>query len=259
MKAKGVFGVRLSVCIPCFFGGMDLAKAVRKVKELGYDAAEIWQDWLRADLGEVKKACDETGVRILSMCVSEFRLTEPEARDAWLEGLEKSCKAANELGIPAMITQTGPDTDAPREEQHNQIVETLKLALPILEKYGVTLWIEPLNTLYEHKGHYLWSAVEGAAIVREVGHPLVKMVFDIYHLQVMEGNIINNITNNLDCIAHLHAAGSPGRHEMQFGENDYKVIFAAVEKAGYTGWCGLEYMPTLPPEESLLETKRIYG
>ena len=75
----------------------------------------------------------------------------------------------------------------------------------------------------------------------------------------MEGNIIPNITRNLDCIAHLHSAGHPGRHELQNGENDYKAIFAAVEKAGYTGACGLEYKPLLPPEESLRETKRIYG
>ena len=112
--------------------------------------------------------------------------------------------------------------------------------------------------LVNHPGYYLWSAVEGFEIVREVDHPLVKVVYDIYHQQVMEGNIIPNITNNLDCIAHLHSAGHPGRHELQYGENDYKVIFAAVDKAGYTGSCGLEYSPLMDPEESLREVRRIY-
>jgi len=87
---------------------------------------------------------------------------------------------------------------------------------------------------------------------------LVKVVYDIYHQQVMEGNIIPNITNNLDCIAHLHAAGHPGRIELQFGENDYHVIFDAVDKAGYQGACGLEYNPTLGSVESLESFKRIY-
>ena len=73
--------------------------------------------------------------------------------------------------------------------------------------------IEPLNTLFNHPGYYLWSAVEGFDIIREVDHPLVKVVYDIYHQQIMEGNIIPNITQNLDCIAHLHSAGHPGRHE----------------------------------------------
>ena len=135
----------------------------------------------------------------------------------------------------------------------------LKEAKPILEDSGVIIMIEPLNTLVNHKGYYLWSSVEAFDIIREVEHPLVKVVYDIYHQQVMEGNIIPNIVNNLDCIAHLHSAGHPGRHELQFGENDYNFIFDAVDKAGYPGACGLEYGPTLPPRESLRLAREKYG
>ncbi|MBQ4088954.1 MAG: TIM barrel protein, partial [Clostridia bacterium] len=176
-----------------------------------------------------------------------------------LDGLRESCEAANKLGVKKLITQVGQDTGAPREEQHAAIVETLKLAKPILEAAQVTIMIEPLNTYVNHPGYYLWSSVEGFEIVREVDSPYVKVVYDIYHQQVMEGNIIPNVTQNLDCIAHLHAAGHPGRHEMQYGESDYKVIFAAIDKAGYTGACGLEYGPLMPPEESLIIAKHIYG
>jgi hydroxypyruvate isomerase len=77
-------------------------------------------------------------------------------------------------------------------------------------------------------------------------------------MQVMEGNIIPSVTAHLDKIAHLHAAGHPGRHEPWLGENAYKVIFDAIDKAGYTGACGLEYGPLLEPEESLREARRIY-
>ena len=75
----------------------------------------------------------------------------------------------------------------------------------------------------------------------------------------MEGNIIPSIVNNLDCIAHLHSAGHPGRIDLQFGENDYNVIFKKVDEAGYKGACGLEFRPTLGGVESLKEFKRIYG
>ena len=75
----------------------------------------------------------------------------------------------------------------------------------------------------------------------------------------MEGNIIPSITANLEHIAHLHAAGHPGRHELQYGENDYRVIMRAVDAAGYTGAIGLEYRPTLDPVESLKIAKEIYG
>lgn len=202
--------------------------------------------------------CEDSGVEFLSMCTTDFRLTDSAYRQAWLDGLRESCAAANRAGVKRLITQVGQDTGAPREEQHANIVETLKLAAPILDASGVTIMIEPLNTLYNHPGYYLWSAVEAFDIIREVNHPLVKVVYDIYHQQVMEGNIINNVVNNLDCIAHLHSAGHPGRIDLQFGENDYNFIFKKIDEAGYTGACGLEYRPTLEPEESLKEFRRIY-
>ena len=193
------------------------------------------------------------------MCTTEFNMTAPEKRAEWLSGLRESCAAAKKVGASRLITQVGADTGAPRAEQHGSITAALKEARPILEDSGVTIMIEPLNTLVDHAGYYLWSSAEAFDIIREVNHPLVKVVYDIYHQQVMEGNIIPNVINNLDCIAHLHAAGHPGRCELQYGENDYRVIFSAIDKAGYTGACGLEYNPRLPAEESLLESHRLYG
>ena len=250
--------MRLCVPIPCFFKDIDFAAAIRRVKALGYDAAETY-NWKNLDFDAVRAACEETGVELLSMCTTEFRMTDPALRTAWLDGLKESCEAAKKLGVKRLITQVGPDTGAPRAQQHASIVAALRDARPILEDSGVTIMIAPLNTDVNHPGYYLWSSVEGFEIIREVDHPLVKVVYDIYHQQVMEGNIIPNVTNNLDCIAHLHSAGHPGRHELQYGESDYKVIFAAVDKAGYKGACGLEYSPLLEPEESLRLAKEIYG
>lgn len=250
--------MRLCVPVPCFFGDMELSTAIQKVRALGFDAAETYE-WRGQDLDAVKNACAETGVELLSMCTTEFRMTDPAFRKAWLEGLRESCAAARRAGVRRLITQVGQDTGAPREAQHESIAAALREARPILEDSGVTIMIEPLNTLVDHKGYYLWSSAEAFALIREVGHPLVKVVYDIYHQQVMEGNIIPSIVNNLDCIAHLHSAGHPGRHELQYGENDYEVIFAAVNKAGYRGACGLEYGPLMDAEESLREAKRIYG
>ena len=250
--------MKLCVPIPCFYGEMDFCEAIKKVAGLGFTAIETYA-WKGLDLDKIAVTCKETGVQLLSLCTTEFRMTDPAYRKEWLEGLEESCVAANKVGAKKLITQVGQDTGAPREEQHAAIVETLKQAIPILEKYGITVMIEPLNTYVNHPGYYLWSSVEGFEIVREVGHPLVKVIYDIYHQQVMEGNIIPNITKNLDCIAHMHAAGHPGRNELQLGESDYKNIFTAADKAGYDGYCGLEYGPTMDPTESLKLAKEIYG
>lgn len=250
--------MRFSVCIPCFFPKISFADAIRRVGALGYDAAEGW-GWNGVDIPAVKAACEEAHVGLVSMCTSDFRMTDPAHRVEWLEGLSETCPKAQALGIKKLITQVGPDTGAPRELQHASIAEGLRSAIPILEQYGVTLMIEPLNTLYDHRGYYLPSSAEAFELIREVNHPQVRVVFDIYHQQITEGNIINNITRNLDCIAHFHAAGHPGRHELQTGENDYHVIFSAIENAGYQGLCGLEYIPRLEAEESLRRVKEIYG
>lgn len=249
--------MRLCVPIPCFYKTIPFTDAIRRVAALGFDAIETYA-WKSLDPDAVRAACEETGVEFVSMCTTEFRMTAPAFRKDWLAGLKESCEAANKFGVKRLITQVGPDTGAPRAEQHAAIVETLKQAKPILDATGVTIMLEPLNVLFNHPGYYLVSAVEGFDIVHEVDHPLVKIVYDIYHQQISEGNIIPNVTKNLDCIAHLHSAGHPGRHELQYGESDYKVIFEAIDKAGYTGACGLEYGPLLEPEESLREVRRIY-
>lgn len=250
--------MRLCVPIPCFFGKQDFAESIRTVGRLGFDAAETY-DWRSLRLDEVADACKESGVELLSMCTTEFRLTDPQYRQAFLDGLTESCEAANRVGAHKLITQVGQDIGLPRPVQHQAIVDTLCLAAPILQKHDVTLMIEPLNTYVNHPGYYLWSSLEGFQIVREVGSEFVKVVYDIYHQQVMEGNIIPTVTGNLACIAHLHAAGHPGRNELQYGESDYGVIFAAIDKAGYTGACGLEYSPLLDPVESLKIAKERYG
>lgn len=249
--------MRICIPIPCFFGKLDFCDAIRAVSDLGFDAVETY-NWKNLDLDKVRATCEETGVELISMCTTEFRMTDPAFRVNWLEGLRESCEAAERAGAKHLITQVGPDTGAPRQFQHEAIVETLNRAKPILEEFDVTIMLEPLNTLVNHPGYYLTKAQEGFDIIHEVNHPKVKLIYDIYHQQVTEGNIIPSIVNNLDCIAHLHSAGHPGRIDLQFGENDYKVIFAAVDEAGYKGCCGLEYRPTMDPYESLREFKRIY-
>ncbi len=250
--------MKLCVPVPCFFRRLPFEAAIEKVAALGYKYVEIY-DWKQLNLDAAARALANAGVTMLSMCTSEFRLTDPGCRARWVDGIRESCGAAAVLGVKKLITQVGPDTGADRAEQHRSVVDGLKAGAAVLERAGVTVMIEPLNVRVDHPGYYLTSSSEAFDIVREVGSPNVKVVFDIYHQQVSEGNIIPNITENLSCIAHLHAAGQPGRHELQFGENDYRNIFAAVDRAGYTGACGLEYSPWLDPEESLAAARKLFG
>ncbi len=248
--------MRLSVCIPMFFRDLPMPEAIAEVARLGYDAAEFWKRG-DIDLDATAAALKEHGVELMGMCTDCFALTDPAMKEEFLQKLEESCVAANKLGCKRLITQGGKDTGAPRADQHQSMVATLSAAVPILEKYEITLMLEPLNTLIDHKDAYLWSSLEGFEILREVGSERVKLLYDIYHQQIMEGNIINTVIENLPYIAHLHAAGSNGRNEPDNGELNYPAIFKAIEEAGYQGACALEYKPLLPPHESLKAAKEL--
>ncbi len=253
--------MRLCVPIPCHFSignSEDVCHAIRTVSSLGYDAIEAY-DWRGFDAATIRPVLEECGVELLSLLVMENRLTTPDCRGLWLTALREACEAAGKLGVKKLITQVGNDTGAPRAEQHAAIVETLRQAKPILEQYGVTVMPEPLNVKVDHRGYYLTTAAEAFDIVREVDSPFVKIVYDIYHQQVTEGDIIPTVTKNLDLIAHLHAAGHPGRHDLWEGELNYRFIFDAIDRAGYTGACGLEYSSLMDPIEGLKRSKEIYG
>ena len=253
--------MKLCVPIPCFFPCSDTEQfitAIRKSAELGYRTVETY-DWRMLDTAAVRCALEDTGVELCSILVMENRLTTPTCRDLWLSSLKDTCETAVKMGVKHAITQVGNDTGAPREAQHTAIVETLRAAKHILEHYGVTVMPEPLNIKVNHPGYYLTTAAEAFDIIREVDSPFVKVVYDIYHQQVTEGDIIPTVTKNLDLIAHLHSAGHPGRHELWEGELNYKYVFDAIDKEGYTGACGLEYNPLGDPVDSLKRAMEIYG
>lgn len=247
--------MKLSVCIPMFFKNIPISEAIPQIAALGYSYAEFWGLPKDTDIDAVCDACKKHGVTLVAMCPDKHKMTDSEYHNEYLESLEAACKNAVAMGIKRIITQVGPDTGAARKIQHANIVDCLKRSVPILEKYGITLVVEPLNTLVDHKGYYLVTSAEGFDIIRKVSSDNVKLLFDIYHQQVSEGNVISNIVENLDLIGHLHAAGCPGRHELDTGELNYKEIFRAIDNTGYNGCCALEYKPLTDPKESLVNSK----
>jgi len=149
---------------------------------------------------------------------------------------------------------TGNEQPGPtRAAQRELVVGKLQAAAPLLEDSGMTAVLEPLNVLVDHAGYYLVTTAEGLGIVDEVGSPNVKLLYDIYHQQISEGNVIRNLTENLDRIGHVHAADNPGRWEPGTGELNYAVIFRKLDEAGYQGYVGLEYRPSKDPAETLRE------
>ena len=242
--------MEFSVCIDAVFRGMDQESALKGVKAAGFGYYEFWGWWNR-DLDSLKAKAGSLGLRCAAFCTRFISLTDPARREAYLEGLKESIGAAKKMDVKILISQVGEDTGARRDFQRRSALAGLKAAAPLLEESGITLVIEPLNGKINHPGVFLESSGEGFELVEEAGSPAIKLLFDIYHQQITEGDITRRMVANIGKIGHLHAAGNPGRHELYAGELNYPWIFKALEEAGYRSFAGLEYNSRGDPAEGL--------
>ena len=233
-----------SVCIDALFEGKDLYESLGFLDQKGFKRFEFWS-WADKDIAKLAAFITHRGMTISTFCVPNIGLNDPARRGKFRQALETTIAAAKQLGVSKLITLTGDELPGvPRVKQRQSIIEGLKSCVPLLTASDMMVLVEPLNIRVDHQGYYLSRSDEAFAIVRDVGDRHVKVLFDIYHQQITEGNILASITANLQAIGHFHAAAVPGRHELYLGELDYPFIFRKIAEAGYDGDIGLEYFPT---------------
>ena len=166
------------------------------------------------------------------------------------KALEESIPVYKKLNANGMIVLIGETLDIPYDEQINNIVECLEYVKPVAKENDITLLVEPLNDI-DRKNYFLPRSKEVFQILKKVDSPNIKLLFDIYHEQLMNGNLINSINDNIDLIGHFHVADAPGRHEPGTGEINYPNVLNAIEATGYNRYIGLEYRATKPDEETM--------
>ena len=241
--------MKISVCVDALWPHLSCEAAIVKAAENGAEAVEFWS-WWDKDLSAVKAACKKNGVKVAALCTRFFSLVDQSQHEAYLRGLDETIQVADMLSCHTIISQVGNEqTGMSREEQRRNLVEGLDKSTLLLSGHDIQLVIEPLNTQIDHKGYYLYSSCEAAQIVQEVSSPQVKMLFDIYHQQVMEGDILRHIRQHFPHIGHMHCAGVPGRGPLAKSELDYDYIFGAIEKMGYKEYMGLELFTGTPEME----------
>ncbi|MCL2099110.1 MAG: TIM barrel protein [Oscillospiraceae bacterium] len=265
--------LKLSACLPMLpFGGLDFYDKFKAVKDAGLDYAEFW-GWSGLDTDKVKDAAKTAGIKIGAACIdtavpevaevfNKKRLLhrDTEALGAFYKACEESIAVANKLRIPSLIVTVGNErAEVTRYEQHANIVINLKHVAALFEDAGITLVVEPLNVLANHIGYFLPSSYEAFEICNEVGSPYVKVLYDIYHQQISEGNLIPTIRKYFDLIGHFHVADVPGRHEPGTGEINYANVFRAISDLGYNKCVGLEYSPVSDTAESIRKVAEICG
>ncbi len=182
----------------------------------------------------------ERGIACLPDRVSEFRA-----------GVERAIEYARALGVGQLNCLAGKAPAGIDERTlRTTLVENLSFAAPQLQRAGLKLLIEPINT-FDIPGFYLNRTTQAALILADVGAPNAYIQYDIYHAQRMEGELAATLQQHLARIGHVQLADNPGRHEPGTGEINYPFLFAHLDRIGYSGWIGCEYKPATTTEAGL--------
>jgi hydroxypyruvate isomerase len=175
----------------------------------------------------------------------------PGREGEFQEGVGKAIEYAKALNCKRLNCLVGKTPQGvPPEKVRQTLVSNLQFAAAALEKEGIRLLIEPLNDR-DIPGFYLIHTQDALRLMEEVSHSNLWLQYDIYHMQIMEGNLTKTILNNLNRIAHIQLADNPGRHEPGTGEINFTNLFRSIDEARYEGWIGCEYAPVGKTEDGL--------
>jgi hydroxypyruvate isomerase len=261
---KGRGNINHSVCKWCYDGKLKLDELSAGAAKIGMKSVELIGPEEFATVKKYGLTCAMTwGSRPI-----ENNLNRRENHDNCEMQLRKGIDFAAEAGLPSVICfsgnrkgvdkATGQKWEVSDEEGLENCYLGIKRVVGEAEKKGINIAIELLNSKVNHKDYMCDHIDWGVKLVKKVGSPRFKLLYDIYHMQIMEGDVIRTIRENKDYIVHYHTGGNPGRHEIdETQELNYTAVCKAILDTGYTGFIGQEFIPTRDPLTSLAQAFRI--
>jgi hydroxypyruvate isomerase len=217
---------------------------VRKVAEAGFSHYEFWQ-WRPKDIEAIVKLNKELGLQTVQFSASPKTfsqgITDPARREEFVADIKAAVAVAQKLGVKKVCVVAGEETQGlSRDEQTKAVIEALKAGAEVVSAAGITIILEPLNVLVDHPKQLIVTSQQGAQVIQAVGSPNVRMLFDVYHQQISEGNLSGNIRKYKDLIGYFQIADHPGRHEPGTGEINYAHVLRVIHDIGYRDAIGME-------------------
>jgi len=257
--------LRLAVHLETHLGDRPFAERWTISRTLGFHGCEF--NWRRHNLAEAMGLRAESGLTVTCLggttggqsSAALPSLVWPADRERLGVEVQSAIRAAKAMDCPRLVMVPGNHVAGWDRDRHRaEVVASLRSVAPHLERAGVTVVLEPLNSRVDHAHCWCDTSEEAFAVVEAVGSPAVRVLYDLYHLRVMGDDLVATITRHHAAIGYYHVAGVPGRREPNGGEVDFAPVFDAIGTTGYAGFIGLEYRPALPPEESLAHVRAAY-
>lgn len=246
--------MKFSANLGFLWADLPLPDGIRAAKAAGFDAVECHWPY-DVPVEDVNAALDETGLTMLGLNTRRGNVEAGDNGLAALPGREGEARAAIDEAIDyaaaincGSIHVMAGFSDGP--EAHDCFVSNLRYATQRASAHDITILIEPLNS-YDAPGYFLKTTAQAIAIIDEVGASKLKLMFDCYHVQLMEGDLTNRLTKLLPMIGHIQFAAAPGRGAPGQGEIAFDHIFAHIASLGYDRPLGAEYKPGGPTEATL--------
>jgi len=241
---------KFAVNLEIWWSKKDILERIRRTAGLGYPAVEFW-GCEGKDLDAIKAACDGHGLEIAQFTAWGFEpgMNVSANHDRFGEKIREACAVAKKLNCRKATVVGGNDQPGmTQEEMHRNIMAALKRVAPVVEDSGLMLILEPMNIRVDHKGHCLYGSPAAVKICREVNSPMVKINWDLYHMQLSEGDLCGHLKEGFDQVGYVQVADAPGRHEPGTGEISYARVLKEVADLGYRDFVGLECWPEKDPE-----------
>ncbi len=250
--------IKQSIVYWCFEPYWDMPRAIQVAKQLGCVSIELMAPKFFPLIKEAGLSCAIGTIDMSPDRPFTKGFNNPKYRERVIKATREAIDACAEHGFKKVICFTGMREDIPDDVGATNCVEGFKQVVGHAEKKGVTLCLEMLNSRvssHPMKGHpgYQGDHTEYCVdIIKRVGSPHLKLLFDIYHVQIMDGDVISRIRQHKDVIGHVHTAGNPGRGELDDKQEiNYRPIMEALLEIGYDGHVGQEFIPTRDPLEGL--------
>lgn len=247
--------MKQSFCYPCYHNNQtSFEDLCISAATIGFPAIE-W--WFRGEhFAQHVATAHSHGLTVASICGHrgiESGLNDPNQHDRIEAELRESIALASAHAIPNLICFSGNRRDGQTDSEALQLcAEGLQRIAPAAEAAGVTLNMELLNSKVDHPGYLCDHTAWGVALCQQVNSPNVKLLYDIYHMQIMEGDVIRTIRDNIQWIGHFHTAGNPGRRDLDNAQElNYTAICQAIHETGYDRYLAHEFSPKGDPLKAL--------
>jgi hydroxypyruvate isomerase len=244
----------LSVMLWTVFRDLPFEQRMEKVAEAGYRAIELvdeFKAWSDDDFRKAQRKRRELGITFDATAGIHRSLTDPADRDAFIAEVRAMLTIMEKLECNKLIVLSGNKVPTlSHDEQRASCVEGLKRAAEVASARNVELLLENIDP-EENPKYFLTSVAEGFDIVREINNPHVTFLYDFFHEQISEGNLIEKLQKNIDVVGLVHVADVPGRHEPGTGEIHYPNIYRKLAELKYNRYCAMEFLPTRDAVASL--------